>query len=41
MQTRTETTADDRTCSLAFLLIAAFASSLVWVTMMMGHLTVR
>ncbi len=41
MQTRTPTTADDRTCSLAFLLIAAFASSLVWVYMMMGHLAVR
>jgi hypothetical protein len=41
MQTRTTTTADDRTCSLTFLLIAAFASGLVWVTMMMGHLTVR
>jgi hypothetical protein len=41
MQTRTPATADDRTCSLAFLLIAAFASGLVWVWMMMGHLTVR
>jgi hypothetical protein len=41
METRTPATADDRSCSLAFLLIAAFASSLVWVYMMMGHLTVR
>jgi hypothetical protein len=41
MESRTPTTADDRSCSLAFLLIAAFASSLVWVYMMMGHLTVR
>ncbi len=41
MESRTPTAADDRTCSLAFLLIAAFASGIVWVTMMMGHLTVR
>jgi hypothetical protein len=38
MQTRT---ADDRSCSLAFLLMAALASSLVWVYMMLGHLAVR
>jgi hypothetical protein len=38
---QTQTTADDRTCSLAFLLIAAFASGLVWVYTMMGHLTVH
>ncbi len=41
MQTPTPTSADDRSCSLAFLLMAAFASSLVWVYMMAGHLTVR
>jgi hypothetical protein len=41
MQTRPQAAADDRTCSLAFLLIAAFASGLVWVYMMMGHLTLR
>jgi hypothetical protein len=41
MQPQTPATADDRSCSLAFLLMAAFASSLVWVYMMLGHLTVR
>jgi hypothetical protein len=41
MQTRTPATADDRAGSLTFLLMAALASSLVWVYMMLGHLAVR
>jgi hypothetical protein len=39
MQTRTTT--DDRSCPLAFLVVAAFASSLVWLYMLLGHLAVR
>ena len=41
MEPRTPTTADDRTCGLAFLMVAAFASSLVWAYMMLGHLALR
>jgi hypothetical protein len=41
MQTRTPATADDRSCPLAFLVIAAFASSLVWLYTMLGHLPLR
>jgi hypothetical protein len=41
MEPRTPTTADDRTCGLAFLMVAAFASSLVWLYMLFGHLAVR
>jgi hypothetical protein len=37
MQTRTPATADDRSCSLAFLLTAAFASGLVWVYTLLQH----
>jgi hypothetical protein len=37
MQSQTPA-ADDRSCALAFLVMAAFASSLVWVYMMFGHL---
>jgi len=38
MNTRTPATADDRACPLAFLVIAVFASSLVWLYMLLGHL---
>ena len=41
MQTRTPATADDRSSGLAFLMMAAFASSLVWLYMMFGHVAVR
>jgi hypothetical protein len=39
MQTRTQAPADDRPCPLAFVVTAAFASSLVWLWMLLGHVT--
>jgi hypothetical protein len=41
MPSQTPASADDRSSSLAFLLVAAFASSLVWAYMMLGHLALR
>jgi hypothetical protein len=41
MESRTPTTADDRSCGLAFLMVAAFASSVVWLYMLLGHVAVR
>lgn len=41
MQTRTPAPADDLSCPLVFLVISAFASSLVWLYVMLGHLAVR
>ncbi len=41
MQTRIPTTAEDRSCPLAFLVIAVFASSLVWLYMLVGHVAGR
>lgn len=41
MESRTPTTADDRSCGLAFLMVAAFASSVVWLYMLLGHVAAR
>jgi hypothetical protein len=37
MHTPSPATADDRSCGLAFLLVAAFASSVVWLYMLVGQ----
>ncbi len=41
MEPRNPTTADDRMSGLSFLMVAAFASSLVWLYMLLGHVAVR
>jgi hypothetical protein len=41
MQTRPPASADDRSCPLAFLVTAAFASSLVWLYTLLGHVVTR